>query len=561
MSGGYNLHPVTYLNATADPLVESVLEFDLDAASDDVSTHSPSTQNLTDLPHESFSSQLSAALPIRHGEPLKLLYPNVDISARDLAFGYPTTTGHPVPVQCKQEDGTDEVKKPKRTYNKVRAADMKGPFRCHWEKCTEVFDVPEKLYDHLCLEHVGRKSSNNLSLTCKWEGCGTTTVKRDHITSHLRVHVPLKPHHCDLCNKSFKRPQDLKKHSRVHEEEHQKTLKKYQKHHADGSNHGSSCSSNSSCDNSPLFHGHTAGADTLLQRQHQHPRHDLAYNHGIVAHGLTGPDSRKRGYDQPNTNMVYSILNDFNFCGPQNGAKKQRLDAQYNADMYGRLAAYEEPWGSRAAPLPHAQPASNQINFSEAEKFFNNLSSSIDVQYASLGQQQQHQHQHQNQQHTHQYQASAAVPSQQPVYPSVPQFLARMPPSSTNYGADNYGMASFPQLNRQLSQATQYTQNYPVYAEFGGISNSQKAGRAFDRGNADAKANENNEDVDEDDTADLFDKLSLSEDAKFDAEAVEKHREIVKMVCEFLASHKKTEEQQQQQQQQPRTMYPEITAF
>ena len=72
------------------------------------------------------------------------------------------------------------------------------------------------LQDHICDKHVGRKSTNNLNLTCMWNSCRTTTVKRDHITSHIRVHVPLKPHKCDLCGKSFKRPQDLKKHVKTH---------------------------------------------------------------------------------------------------------------------------------------------------------------------------------------------------------------------------------------------------------------------------------------------------------------------------------------------------------
>lgn len=63
---------------------------------------------------------------------------------------------------------------------------------------------------------MGRKSTNNLNLTCQWGNCRTTTVKRDHITSHIRVHVPLKPHKCDFCGKAFKRPQDLKKHVKTH---------------------------------------------------------------------------------------------------------------------------------------------------------------------------------------------------------------------------------------------------------------------------------------------------------------------------------------------------------
>ncbi|GEQ68531.1 hypothetical protein JCM33374_g2199 [Metschnikowia sp. JCM 33374] len=629
MSAGYNLHPVTYLNATSENIVDSVLDFDLGAVSDDVSSNSPGTQASNDSPHESFSSQSSANSPIRQCDTVKSLYPTVDLNAHmspyssgsatpgtqsglPLPFAYPTNaTGNH--ITCKQEhghegvhkhehehmhghehghdhdhdhghkhdhkhgakldqgtDSMDEVKKPKRTYNKVRAADMKGPFRCHWEGCNEIFHVPELLYDHLCYEHVGRKSSNNLSLTCKWEGCGITTVKRDHITSHLRVHVPLKPHHCSMCNKSFKRPQDLKKHTRVHEEEHQKTLKKYQKNQSvdfsDDSSSQTMSSIHSSTDNSPLFNSQTVGGEV------DH-RSELTYHTtGFGQPASANYDTRKRGYEaaavHPNPSMVFNILNDFNFCGGHNGAKKPRVESQYNADMYNRLNTYDDTWGSARAATGNGVPmgshanqhAPNQINFSEAEKFFNNLSSSIDVQYANLSSgQHQHQHQYPGQHMPAVYQASA-----QPVYPSVPQFSGRIP-ASNNYMPESYGgvpASSFPQVNRQLGQTSQFNQNFPVFSDFGGISNSQKTGKALEP----AEKSKDAADSTADETADLFSKLSIGSES-FDADAVKRHREMIKMVCEYLAAHNKKEQWDRENrsddknQAKAQTMYPEITAF
>ena len=58
--------------------------------------------------------------------------------------------------------------------------------RCQWLDCDKSLPDPESLYNHLCNDHVGRKSTGNLCLTCRWRDCNTTCAKRDHITSHLR---------------------------------------------------------------------------------------------------------------------------------------------------------------------------------------------------------------------------------------------------------------------------------------------------------------------------------------------------------------------------------------
>ncbi|QLL30351.1 hypothetical protein HG536_0A01680 [Torulaspora globosa] len=91
---------------------------------------------------------------------------------------------------------------------------------CRWDGCGKVFSQAELLYHHLCKDHVGRKSQKNLQLNCKWGDCQAKTEKRDHITSHLRVHIALKPFKCTTCDKNFKRPQDLKKHLKTHIESH-----------------------------------------------------------------------------------------------------------------------------------------------------------------------------------------------------------------------------------------------------------------------------------------------------------------------------------------------------
>ncbi|KAJ6000979.1 pH-response transcription factor pacC [Penicillium waksmanii] len=106
---------------------------------------------------------------------------------------------------------------------------------CQWVGCSETFFTAEALYvssstdqwspkfltvvatqEHICEWHIGRKATNNLSLACQWDSCNAIAAKRYHITSHVRIHVPFKPHKCHVCDDSYKRPQDLKKHVKTH---------------------------------------------------------------------------------------------------------------------------------------------------------------------------------------------------------------------------------------------------------------------------------------------------------------------------------------------------------
>ncbi|KAI9680965.1 MAG: hypothetical protein M1829_001045 [Trizodia sp. TS-e1964] len=118
---------------------------------------------------------------------------------------------------------------PQLSAEQLAAEDL---LRCRWHRCGERQTSAEALYtnvvkicsssvwqEHICERHIGRKSTSNLNLVCGWGNCRTSTIKRDHITSHVRVHVPLKPHRCTVCEKTFKRPQDLKKHVKTHAED------------------------------------------------------------------------------------------------------------------------------------------------------------------------------------------------------------------------------------------------------------------------------------------------------------------------------------------------------
>jgi hypothetical protein len=111
------------------------------------------------------------------------------------------------------------------------------PQVCQWGSCKEEFSDASNLLNHIMDFHMRNakhfyptspqqtvdqdgfvspgSGPQSKKFICEWEGCTMILNKKDHLVSHVRIHISCKPYSCSHCSKTFKRKQDVRKHERT----------------------------------------------------------------------------------------------------------------------------------------------------------------------------------------------------------------------------------------------------------------------------------------------------------------------------------------------------------
>ena len=93
--------------------------------------------------------------------------------------------------------------------------DMHSSFKCEWvaidRECGLQFKNPNE-----CYEHVRRSHINSKTVKCRWSDCSSVSRTRCNLTNHILIHIPIVSGICYLCNETFKRKHNYRKHKSLH---------------------------------------------------------------------------------------------------------------------------------------------------------------------------------------------------------------------------------------------------------------------------------------------------------------------------------------------------------
>ncbi|CCH43463.1 Zinc finger protein [Wickerhamomyces ciferrii] len=414
----------------------------------------------------------------------------------------------------------NEAPKKLKYLRKNKDDDHQGPIMCKWGSCKEIFVNAEMLYNHLCDDHVGRKSNRNLNLNCDWDGCKVQTVKRDHITSHLRVHIPLKPFVCTTCTKKFKRPQDLKKHIKTHADRQTKQQPPPQQQPQAPQQPPQQRSQVQGGYMTNNQNGVVNGSNSLYGSGF-----DLNFDN-VLNDYESFDQSRKRKPE-----MVSQFFED---------VKKSKIQPRYNNEMISKLNSLEFNLNNELSlpPLSSKFYKSNQELY-DTNSFFNQLSASLE-QFPTNTQQQTQQVPQQQQQQ--QQQAQLPQLNSNSLYPSLS--------SSNNF--------NYPQIGNRFDSLNDNQRRYNI-----GINQKSNNVTKLTNRDDDDESDESEFSTDGEISEDEIDELTTGfQNIKINE--ISKHKELISLIqlklSELIKKANEENNKQDDLKESKKQLYPTLTA-
>ncbi|CAG8482354.1 3917_t:CDS:2 [Ambispora leptoticha] len=87
---------------------------------------------------------------------------------------------------------------------------------CKWDGCSLRFETFDELTAHVSESHIG---SGRSQYVCQWESCsrnGRPFNQRQKVMRHIQTHTGDKPYQCTVCKKRFSEPNIMTQHMRTH---------------------------------------------------------------------------------------------------------------------------------------------------------------------------------------------------------------------------------------------------------------------------------------------------------------------------------------------------------